>query len=111
MDGTGSAAGFAYPTSIAVDSSSNVYVADEDVIKKGIPTSSVPPPVLQLPSLITGQCGFGITGLPGLVLYIDSSSDLAQWQEIGTYILVAGTNYFVSPTPPQSIQFYRGRVR
>ena len=58
-----------------------------------------------------GQFGFGITGLPSLAVNIESSGDLSQWQLAGTVILEGGTNYFVSPNPPQGAQFYRGHVR
>jgi hypothetical protein len=59
-----------------------------------------------------GHVGFvGITGLPNLAVNIESSGDLSQWQLAGTVILVGGTNYFVSPNPPQGSQFYRGHVR
>jgi DNA-binding beta-propeller fold protein YncE len=112
-DGTGSAARFAYPSGVAVDSAGNVYVADTDnqTIWKGTPTSSVPPPILQPPSLSAGRFSFGITGLPGLAVDIQSSGDLSQWQWAGTCVLEGGTNYFVTPTPPQGTQFYRSLTR
>jgi streptogramin lyase len=111
-DGTGSAAAFA-PYGLAVDSSGNIYVADggNNTIRKGFPASSVPPPILQPPSLSAGQFGFGITGLSGLAVNIESSGDPSQWHLVGTCILEGGTNYFVSPNPPQGAQFYRGQVR
>jgi streptogramin lyase len=112
-DGTRSAAQFWGPRGAAVDSAGNVYVADggNNTIRKGIPASSVPAPILQPPSLSAGQFGFGISGLPGLAVDIESSGDLSQWQLVGTSILEGGTNYFVSPNPPQGAQFYRGHVR
>jgi hypothetical protein len=119
MDGTGSAARFnfgsGYGGCLAVDSAGNLYVTDysNNTIRKGMPASSVPPPILQPPSLSAGQFGFGITGLPGLAVNIESSGDLSQWQLAGTVILVGGTktNYFVSPNPAQGTQFYRAQVR
>ena len=112
-DGTGSAAQFDEPFGVAVDSAGNLYVADasNNTIRKGFPASSVPAPVLRPPSLSAGQFGFGITGLPGLAVNIESSGDLSQWQVIGTVILEGGTNSFVSPNPSLGAQFYRGHVR
>ena len=101
------------PSGVAVDSAGNVYVADtgNNTIRKGIPASSIPAPMLMPPSLSAGQFGFGITGLPGLAVDIESSRDLSQWQVIGTYVLEGGTNFVVSPTPAQGTQFYRGHAR
>ena len=99
---------------VAVDSAGNLYVADcyDDMIRKGFPASSVPPPILQPPSLSAGLFGFGITGLPGLAVNIESSTNLSQWQVLSPYItLVGGTNYYVSPNPPEGALFYRAQVR
>ena len=113
IDGTGSAARFLSPNGVAVDSAGNVYVTDDgnSTIRKGFPASSVPAPMLQPPSLSAGQFGFGITGLAGLAVNIESSGDLSQWQVVGTCIIEGGTNYFVSPNPSPGAQFYRAQVR
>ena len=114
IDGTGSAARFNYPNGLSLDTAGNLYVEDDgnDTIRKGMPASSVPQPMLQPPSLSSGQFGFGITGLPGLAVNIESSGDLSQWQVVGTGILVGGTNYYsVSPDPSLGAQFYRAHVR
>jgi hypothetical protein len=97
-----------------MDSAGNLYVADinNHTIRKGFPASSVPPPMLQPPSLSAGQFGFGITGLPGLAVTIQSSTNLSSWQVTATFILGGGTNYFsVSPNPTLGAQFYRAHVR
>jgi streptogramin lyase len=114
IDGTGSAARFNSPAGLAVDMAGNVYLADTGncTVRKGFPASSVPAPILQPPSLSAGQFGFGLTGLPGLAVNVESSGDLSQWQVVGTGILVGGTNYYsVSPNPAQGAQFYRAQVR
>jgi len=112
-DGTGSAARFNGPNGVVMDSSGNLYVPDQinNNIREGFPASSVLPPILQPPSLSAGQFGFGITGLPNLAVNIESSTDLINWQVVGTNILVGGTNFFVNPNPSLDAQFYRAQVR
>jgi hypothetical protein len=113
-DGTGAAARFNRPVSMAVDAAGNLYVADglNHTIRKGIPACSVPAPILQPPSLSAGRFGFGITGLPGLAVNIESSPDLSSWVVNGGWILDGGTNYYsVGLNPAQGGRFYRARVR
>ena len=73
----------------------------------------MPLPILEPPSLSVGQFGFGITGLPGLAVNIESSTNLFSWWQVSaTYILVGGTNYYsVSPNPSLGAQFYRAHMR
>ena len=113
-DGTGSTARFGDPCGLAVDSAGNLYVMEygNHTIRKGFPANSVPPPVLQPPNLSVGQFGFGITGLPGLVVNIESSTNLSSWVLVRTTVLNGGTNYYsVSPNPSLTAQFYRAQVR
>ena len=117
-DGTGSAVRFNFGTgeggALAMDSAGNLYVPDflNHTIRKGFPASSVPPPILEPPSLRGSQLGFGITGLPGLAVNIESSTNLSSWQLKTTSILVGGTNYYpISPDPALGAQFYRAHVR
>jgi hypothetical protein len=118
-DGTGSAARFNFMTgaggAVAMDSAGKLYVPDwgNNTIREGMLASSVPPPILQLPSLSTGAFGFGITGLPGLAVNIESSTNLSQWGVVRAgLVLTGGTNYYsVSPDPAQGAQFYRAHLR
>jgi NHL repeat len=114
-DGTGAIAQFNRPVGIAMDSAGNLYVKDgnNNTIRKGFPASSVPPPVLQPPSLSASRFGFGITGLPGLAVNIESSTNLSQWGVVRAgLVLTGGTNYYsVSPNLPSGAQFYRAQVR
>jgi hypothetical protein len=101
---------------VAVDSAGNVYVADAQhfngTIRKGFPSNSVTAPILLGPASPSGgPFGFDLTGLAGLAVDVESSGDLSHWQVAGTYILNGGTAHFVSPTPVQGAQFYRGRLR
>ena len=84
-----------------------------NTIRKGFPASSVPLPILQPPSLSAGQFGFGITGLPGLAVTIQSSTNLSQWGVVYAYlVLTGGTNHYsVSRNPAQGAQLYRAQVR
>jgi hypothetical protein len=118
-DGTGSAARFSFGAgsggAVTTDSSGSLYVPDwgNQTIRKGFPANSVPPPVLQPPSLSAGQFGFGITGLPGLAVNIESSTNLSQWGVVRSgLVLTGGTNYYsVSPNPSLGAQFYRAHLR
>jgi sugar lactone lactonase YvrE len=113
IDGTGAAARFNVLEGVAVDTAGNVYVSDygNSTIRKGFPASSVPAPLLQSPSLSAGQFGFGITGVPNLPVNIEASTDLVNWQVMGTCCLGGETNCFVCPNPAPDAQFYRAQVR
>jgi secreted PhoX family phosphatase len=110
-DGTGSAARFNTPFGVAVDTLGNIYVADSDndTIRKGVLTSSLLGPALRTPDLTAGQFRFLITGQPELQINIETSADLSNWQFAGSYVLSAGTNYFINPGLSAK-QFYRGYV-
>ena len=113
-DGTGSAAGFNDLTGVALDSMGNLYVGDNNnnTIRKGMLASSVPPPILHAYSLTGGLLPFGITGLPGLVVNIESSTNLSSWRVISSRLLGGGTNYFLlAPNAGPAAQFYRAQVR
>ena len=111
-DGTGSAARFNLPYGIAVDGDSNLYVADfgNNNVRKGIPTSLLPPVVLQSPILLDGQFVGGITGACGLTVNIEKTTDFSTWNRVGTFSLSGGTNYFFSGTVGQDKQFFRANL-
>ena len=111
-DGTGTDALFNSPRGMTVDGAGNLYVTDtgNNTIRKGFPTSSLAPVVLQLPSLTAGQFGFAITGLRGLTVIVDGSSDLYNWQAVSTNVLTGATSSFSVTPPSQTCQFYRVRV-
>jgi hypothetical protein len=109
IDGPGDLTRLASPTSIAYDSSGNLYVADGGSIRKGVPTSSLPPVVLGSPVISNGQLGFWIAGFAGSTVAVETSSDLVNWRMVGMYRLDGGKNLFVSPTPVGASQYYRAR--
>jgi hypothetical protein len=112
-DGTGPSALLATPAAVAVDKAGNVYVSDlyGSTIRKGFPAGSVPAPMMQAPSLSAGHFIFGISGLPSVWVNIESSTDLAAWQVVGTCPLEGGINCFVNPDAAAGAQFYRVGVR
>ncbi len=112
-DGTGSIVRFNSLYGIAVDGAGNIYVADSsnNTLRKGLPTSSVATPILQMPSYEAGQIRFSISGPNCLLVDIESSSDFSRWQATSSYILDGGTNYFIRPTQTQGSCFYRAHIR
>ena len=87
-DGTGSTARFNFPAGVAVDSSTNVYVADyyNITIRKGVTTASLPPVELLSPTLSAGEFGFWMSGFPDLALEIETTTNLNIWQPLGSYV-------------------------
>ena len=95
------------------DASGTLYVADHDnnVIRKSFAASTVPPALLGSLTVSGEQAAFGLSGAAGLMVDIETSTDLSQWRLVSTWVLDAGTNYCVSPTPIQGAQFFRGHSR
>jgi sugar lactone lactonase YvrE len=111
-DGTDAVARFGALYGLAVDGSTNLYVADFDnnTIRKGIPTVTVPPVTPQSPSLISDWFSFGIQGLAGLRVDVEISTTLSNWQTVSSCILEGGTNIFSGPIEAPARQYFRARV-
>jgi hypothetical protein len=111
-DGTGSAALFDSLFGIAVDSYTNLYVADYDnnTIRKGIPTGSLQVTRLLAPRRGAGQFSFGLASQSNLLVNIECSSNLCSWVWFGSCVLENGTNVFLGSAQLAPRQFYRGRV-
>jgi hypothetical protein len=101
---------------IVLDGQGNLFAASlyvnnnsAGVIRKVVPTRSLPPVVLGKPILSNAQFGFWMSGLPGSTVAVETSSDMANWRLVGMYRLDGGTNLFVSPTPLGPNQYFRAR--
>jgi hypothetical protein len=58
-----------------------------------------------------GHFDFIVAGLPGQVVIIESSPDLATWAPVLTNVLNSSPLPFTDPAPPdQPARFYRARV-
>ena len=81
-DGIGSAARFNYPTSVAVDSAGNLYVADlyNDRITKGI---MAPPPVLSVTYNTKPYAFANFAGQPGVPGFLNGNGAAAQFNYPG----------------------------
>jgi hypothetical protein len=112
-DGTGRAALFQGPSDIAIDATGSLVVLDKlnNTIRQGFPAGSVTAPRLNPPVWREGQEVLGMTGFPGLVVDLESSTDLFHWRRVGTCILENGTNSFVRPGTKQAAEFFRGQIR
>jgi streptogramin lyase len=111
-DGTGSAARFDSLYGVAVDASTNLYVADynNNTIRKGIPTGSLQVTRLLAPKRSAGQFSFSLTGQSNLAVNIEASSNLTSWVTLGSCVLENGTNFFLGLAQLAPGQFYRCRV-
>jgi streptogramin lyase len=111
-DGTGSAARFNQPFSVAVDSAGNVYLADtvNNMIRKGTP------PYFRFDTSagsLTVSNGFfqmRLTGPSGSSVVVEASADLAAWTPVQTNGLPpAGLDMSV-PLGTNQNHFFRARL-
>jgi hypothetical protein len=110
-DGTNSDARFSYPAGIAVDGAGNLYVAGDDIIRKGT-LLAIPP---ALPAFQTVTQSHGVITLTwsatvGRAYQLQYSSDLTPivWHNLGNNIIA--TNDIISASHllgPERQRFYR----
>src|SRR5439155_26193298 len=110
-DGTGSAARFAYPFGMAVDTAGNLYVADfgNHTIRKGFPARTI----INSGSgfgFNVGQFGFNLTGPVGQSVVVEASGDLVSWLPLSTNIVVIDLNFSDPQSRAYSNRFYRARL-
>jgi streptogramin lyase len=108
-DGTGSAARFSSPFSVAVDSAGNVYVADtrNHTIRKGSP---VPIGFLLFGPRVgfdDGQFGFFLAGQAGQSVVLEASADLTSWLPVWTNTFAGVLNFVDPQSRVYSNRFYR----
>ncbi len=111
-DGTGSEVQFNMPSSVAVDSAGNVFVADESnhTIRKGFPA-----PVgcrLSGPGFLGNSSPFGflLSGPTGALVVVEGSTDLLNWLPLWTNTF-AGDLQFTDPqSSTHSNRFYRAQL-
>jgi sugar lactone lactonase YvrE len=112
LDGTGSTARFNSPYGVAVDGSNNLFIADSlnNIIRKGLPASALPPLLLNQAGLAAGKFSFGLTGFAGLRIEVQDSLAVTNFEVVGSYVLTGGTNYFSAPAQNQDNRFYRAHT-
>jgi hypothetical protein len=116
-DGGGTNALFDFASGIAVDGRGNVYVADTDnnVIRKGWWSGTLPVVVLQPPKLNAGQVQLDFevsTGPGGGFTLLSAAQASGPWSPDVTAVLttnVLGVSYSFTTWPGASAQFYRIR--
>jgi hypothetical protein len=117
QDGAGTNALFDLASGIAVDGRGNVYVADTDnnVIRKGWWSGTLPAIVLQPPKVNGGQVQLDFTvrtGPGGGFTLMSAAQAGGPWGPDGTAVLttnVLGVSYSFTTWPGASAQFYRIR--
>jgi hypothetical protein len=113
-DGTGSDARFSGPVGVAVDSTGNIYVADQvnHTIRLGTPVPITQPaltrnPLLRLPN---GQFQIEVTASTNQLVLIQATSVLpaADWITLQTGTLSTGQMTFTDPHASSfTVRFYR----
>jgi|CZKV01.1.fsa_nt_gi DNA-binding beta-propeller fold protein YncE len=103
-DGIGVAATFHYPNGIALDSSGNIYVADEqnNRITKGTPSLQFDI-IAERPTISNGSFNARLIGSSGISMVVECSTNLQIWTPIQTNTMQSGYLEMSAPvlTPNQ----------
>jgi DNA-binding beta-propeller fold protein YncE len=106
-DGTGGNAEFSAPSGVAVDSAGNVYVADNNTIRKGSPA---PMGFLLFGPRMGfngGPFGLFLTGSAGQSVVVEASTDLISWLPVWTNTFAGALNFVDPQSGVYSNRFYR----
>jgi len=112
-DGIGTAARFSNPSSVAVDSTGNLYVADtgNDRITKGVPVA--PLQILTSTGRLGVSSGFfqcQLTGPSGISVIAERSADLKTWLPVQTNALPPEGLSLSIPVGTDPNGFFRARL-
>jgi sugar lactone lactonase YvrE len=113
-DGIGSVARFSHPGGVAVDSASNLYVADwgNNRISKGTPVRLSEPRFGRL-SVSGGMLTAEVSGLvAGVTVVLESSTNLRDWSPIQTNLASGDSQPISLPISPAALAvFFRATVK
>ena len=101
-------------TFTATASSAGVYFVKVSNIAGQVTSAAAfltvtPPVVLTSANVSAGQFSFGLTGPSFSTVFIETSTNLSNWQVIDTNILSSGSNYFTTPMQNDDRRFFRAR--
>jgi hypothetical protein len=71
--------------------------------------TAVEPPKLEISKSGTASLAVDVLGLPGSKYFVETSDDLANWNELIAVTNLNRRTTFLDPAPPSSQRFYRLR--